>query len=167
MLFVICIIVITPNLKWHHMYILLWKEHQNTDGQQFHQYQQNEEPFLTSNHWTQKRSWHMMWEIWVLDWNSHKLVAGLNQLMGSQPTLLINRYCDAFDIFYFTETRVNFFSQKEPVSLLPQKDKVWFNDFWCFNATFNNISAISWQPVLVVEEAGVPGENHRPWASNW
>ena len=40
-------------------------------------------------------------------------------------------------------------------------------DIWCFNATFNNISAISWQPVLVVEEAGVPGENHRPWASKW
>jgi hypothetical protein len=35
--------------------------------------------------------------------------------------------------------------------------------FWCFNATFSNISAISWRPVLVVEEAGVPGENHRPW----
>ena len=35
------------------------------------------------------------------------------------------------------------------------------------NATFCNISAISWRPVLVVEEAGVPGENHRPWASNW
>jgi hypothetical protein len=34
-------------------------------------------------------------------------------------------------------------------------------DFWCFNATFNNISAISWRPVLVVEEAGVPGENQR------
>jgi hypothetical protein len=30
-----------------------------------------------------------------------------------------------------------------------------------FNATFSNISAISWRPVLVVEEAGVPGENHR------
>jgi hypothetical protein len=40
-------------------------------------------------------------------------------------------------------------------------------DFWCFNATFSNISAISWRPVLVVEEAGVPGENPRPWASNW
>ena len=38
--------------------------------------------------------------------------------------------------------------------------------FWCFNATFSNISAVSWRPVLVVEEAGVPGENHRPWASN-
>ena len=35
-------------------------------------------------------------------------------------------------------------------------------DFWCFNATFSNISVISWRPVLVVEEAGVPGENHRP-----
>jgi hypothetical protein len=28
-----------------------------------------------------------------------------------------------------------------------------FLDFWCFNATFSNISAISWRPVLVVEEA--------------
>jgi hypothetical protein len=27
-----------------------------------------------------------------------------------------------------------------------------------FNASFNNISAISWRPGLVVEEAGVPGE---------
>jgi hypothetical protein len=28
-----------------------------------------------------------------------------------------------------------------------------------FNATFNNISAISRQSVLLVEETGVPGEN--------
>jgi hypothetical protein len=28
-----------------------------------------------------------------------------------------------------------------------------------FNATFNNISAISWPSVLLVEEIGVPGEN--------
>ena len=39
--------------------------------------------------------------------------------------------------------------------------------FLVFNATFSNISAISWRPDLVVEDAGVPGENHRPWASNW
>ena len=32
--------------------------------------------------------------------------------------------------------------------------------FIVFNATFSNISAISWRPVLVVEESGVPGENH-------
>jgi hypothetical protein len=29
-----------------------------------------------------------------------------------------------------------------------------------FNATFDNISAISWRLVLVVEENGVPRENH-------
>jgi hypothetical protein len=29
-----------------------------------------------------------------------------------------------------------------------------------FNATFNNISAILWRSVLLVEETGVPGENH-------
>ena len=33
-----------------------------------------------------------------------------------------------------------------------------------FNATFNNISVISWWSVLLVEETGVPGENHRPAA---
>jgi hypothetical protein len=36
-----------------------------------------------------------------------------------------------------------------------------------FNATFSNISVISWGPVLEVEKAGVPGENHPPWANNW
>jgi hypothetical protein len=35
-----------------------------------------------------------------------------------------------------------------------------------FNATFNNISVISWRSVLLVEETGVPGENHRPVASH-
>jgi hypothetical protein len=35
-----------------------------------------------------------------------------------------------------------------------------------FNATFNNISVISWQSVLLVEETRVPGENHRPVASH-
>jgi hypothetical protein len=29
-----------------------------------------------------------------------------------------------------------------------------------FNATFNNISVISWQSVLLVEETRVLGENH-------
>jgi hypothetical protein len=40
-------------------------------------------------------------------------------------------------------------------------------DFFVLNTTFSNISAISWRPVLVVEEAVIPGENHQPWASNW
>ena len=36
-----------------------------------------------------------------------------------------------------------------------------------FNATFNNISAILWRSVLLVEETGVPEENHQPVASHW
>jgi hypothetical protein len=36
-----------------------------------------------------------------------------------------------------------------------------------FNATFNNISVISWRSVLLVEETGGSGENHRPVASHW
>jgi energy-coupling factor transporter transmembrane protein EcfT len=41
---------------------------------------------------------------------------------------------------------------------------VWF---MMINATFNNILTISWQSVLLAEETGVPGENHRPVASHW
>ena len=39
--------------------------------------------------------------------------------------------------------------------------------FMVFNATFNTISVISWRSVLLVEETGIPGENHRPAASHW
>jgi len=35
-----------------------------------------------------------------------------------------------------------------------------------YNATFNNISVISWQSVLLMEATGVPRENHRPAASH-
>ena len=35
-----------------------------------------------------------------------------------------------------------------------------------FNATFNNISVISWLSVLLVEKTGGLGENHQPAASH-
>ena len=38
--------------------------------------------------------------------------------------------------------------------------KVWFG-FMVFNATFNNISAILGRSVVLLEETGMPGENHR------
>ena len=44
-----------------------------------------------------------------------------------------------------------------------------FNKKWRFmviNATSNNISVISLRLVLLVEETGIPGENHRPVASH-
>jgi hypothetical protein len=46
----------------------------------------------------------------------------------------------------------------------------WIILFVClmvFNPTFNNISAISWRSVLLMEETGGPWENHRPVASHW
>jgi hypothetical protein len=46
-------------------------------------------------------------------------------------------------------------------------ERWWSIVFWfmVLNATFNNISVISWQSVSL-EETGVPGENHRPVASH-
>ena len=38
--------------------------------------------------------------------------------------------------------------------------------FMVFNATFNNISALSWRTVSLMKETGVPGENHRPVESH-
>jgi hypothetical protein len=35
-----------------------------------------------------------------------------------------------------------------------------------FNVTFNNIPVILWQSILLVEEIGVPGDNHRPATSH-
>jgi hypothetical protein len=35
-----------------------------------------------------------------------------------------------------------------------------------FNDTFNNISVISWQSVLLAEKTGAPGEKYRPVASH-
>ena len=42
---------------------------------------------------------------------------------------------------------------------------VW-HGLGCLNATFNNISVISWRSVLLVEETGVPVENHRSGESH-
>jgi hypothetical protein len=36
----------------------------------------------------------------------------------------------------------------------------WVFGFMVFYATVNNISAISWRSVLLMEKTGVPGENH-------
>jgi hypothetical protein len=41
----------------------------------------------------------------------------------------------------------------------------WVVGFMMLNVTFNNISVISWQSVLLMEETVVPGENHGPAAS--
>jgi hypothetical protein len=40
---------------------------------------------------------------------------------------------------------------------------VWF---YGFKVIFNNISVISWLSVVLVEDTGVRGKNHRPIANN-
>ena len=39
--------------------------------------------------------------------------------------------------------------------------------FMVFNATFNNVSVISWRSFSLVEDTRVPRENHKPVASHW
>jgi hypothetical protein len=53
-------------------------------------------------------------------------------------------------------------SPKDSPLIRPLSPKVWF---MAFNATFNNISVISWWSELLVEETRVPGENQQPVAS--
>ena len=48
----------------------------------------------------------------------------------------------------------------------PVCDNIEEVGFMEFNATFNNISAILLRSVLLVEETGVPEENHRSVASH-
>jgi hypothetical protein len=42
-----------------------------------------------------------------------------------------------------------------------QRLQWWFGWFMVFKTTFNNISVISWRSVLLVDETGVPRENHQ------
>jgi hypothetical protein len=45
----------------------------------------------------------------------------------------------------------------------PKRGKV----FMVFNVTLNNISVILWLSVLLLQETGIPWENHRPVTSHW
>jgi hypothetical protein len=75
----------------------------------------------------------------------------------------------------FDEPQPKFISQKYIMEVLHSEVifldsngflQVCFVCLMMFNATFNNISVISWWSVLLVEETGVPEENHQPVASH-
>ena len=113
-----------------------------------------------------KRPWYMMLKIHVKVWDRHKTVARLNRLIGPLPSLLLVLQGSNVLVNKRSENLHRFTSTQKTTYCHKWQDKIdWL--IYLFNATFNNISAISWRPVVVVEEAGVPGENHRPWASNW
>ena len=54
--------------------------------------------------------------------------------------------------------------RSKSVSLFEESVKLVRVRVMALNATFNNISVISWRLVLLVEETGVSGENYRPVA---
>ena len=79
-----------------------------------------------------------------------------------------NRICNI--TFHFSD---NYFrlgaDQNTTLLIYIQKNNCikWLDGwFMMLNDTFNNISVISWRSVLLVEETGVPGENHRPVGSH-
>ena len=49
-----------------------------------------------------------------------------------------------------------------PSLLISNWDANTYRLVMVFNATFNNVSVISWLSVLLVEETGGPGDNQRP-----
>ena len=60
-----------------------------------------------------------------------------------------------------------YFSYVLFISPFDPKDNERVGWFMVFNPTFNDISVISWQSVLLVEETRAPAENHRPVTSHW
>ena len=63
-------------------------------------------------------------------------------------------------------TQINY-NIKIPDQIINSSKKCYFhNRIIVFTATFNNISVISLRSVLLVEETGIHGENHRPAAGD-
>jgi hypothetical protein len=70
--------------------------------------------------------------------------------------------------FYYRETQVVCIKYTLPLTRIELTALVGVIRvrFIVLNATFNNISAISWWSVLMVEETGVPRENNRSATSH-
>ena len=113
-------------------------------------------PFNKSNHYC----WHKaLWSIYICVFNINVFICtsgNLGKITSGWPQHI-------FVSYIYIQKKGN---DEHIMIRLQDVGLIWF-DFRCFNATFSNISAISWWPVLVLEEARIPGENHQPWASNW
>ena len=74
--------------------------------------------------------------------------------LGPVPRLCDNQNIDPqlYHIYYFLRRRIHI--RMEGLGVM------------VFTATFSNISVISWRSDLLVEETGVPGEDHSPVASH-
>ena len=57
--------------------------------------------------------------------------------------------------------------KKPSLYILLSINRIWFDLIFGVYRHFQQYFSYIMALALVVEEAGVPGENHRPWASNW
>jgi len=70
---------------------------------------------------------------------------------------------------YISEIYFSWAQSLGPFKYKTETCDIFFEGAMVFNATFNNISFTSWRSFFffLVEETGVPRENHRPAASHW
>jgi hypothetical protein len=73
------------------------------------------------------------------------------------------------DTIFFSQCKIDQCGSKNTHTAVLEKLAIIFFGLKVivFNATFNNISVISWRSVLLVEETRVPRENHWPVTSHW
>ena len=102
--------------------------------------------------------------------NSSQPVFGL-----TQPRLELTIYRSSWYWFketsnmllWYGNTCCNKTVQCSQYSTQHDNHRIWGVRIMVFNATISNISVLTWQQVLLVEETGVLGEHHRPTASYW
>ena len=109
-------------------------------------------------------------------WIQHyviKFVSNLRQVGGFFHVLFFNK-TDCYDITEIlfivtlnTITLTLYITHRNVIIRLLRLEKKGLGlGVMMFNAIINTISVISWRSVLLVEETGVPGENHQPAASH-
>ena len=102
-----------------------------------------------------------IYTIYIIIITSHLLLIEINYLINFNVVLYlnctINEHLTAVIVLYHWNNSLR---------IMLHSVLVWFGSMM-LNATFNNISVISWWSVLLVEETGVSGENHWSVACHW
>jgi len=141
----------------------------NSDGQQCNQYQQSEKPDPTGNHWTLKNRTYADINP-VLGFGQTQACGGIEPVNGITGTFynrISNTYRDInnqttwpYSIPFKKTTHVKQWHYSIHIDIPRVMVMV-------FNATFNNISVISWRSVYWWRKPEYTEKNHRSAASHW
>jgi len=146
-----CLFVITEDIAW-------WLESVAIIGTlTLHNASTTSMFFLIINVLTKRfRLWYTRWKV-TIDF----VLAEFKIFWTVNQEFEIN--CMTFITLYY----FNFVSAPTHNRICYHIQWLHFFGLMVFNATLNNISVISWRSVLLVEETGVLGGNHRPGSSHW